>query len=81
VRKGVGADLSASGATRIAGSFNFTRSFVNCTNGWELRAELMRGVASPRWHWRHCRNQDRELPEVLGGGGKVEFISRPIRTA
>jgi hypothetical protein len=30
----------------------------------------MRGVVSPRWHWRRCRNQDRELPEVLGGGGK-----------
>jgi hypothetical protein len=41
----------------------------------------MRGVASPRWHWRRCRNQDRELPEVLGGGGKVELVSSPIRTA
>jgi hypothetical protein len=35
----------------------------------------MRGVLP------HRRNQDRELPEVLSGGGEVEFVPSPIRTA
>src|SRR5215510_6076221 len=38
----------------------------------------MRDVASPRWHWGRCRNQDRELPEVLNGGGKVESSRAPF---
>ena len=38
-------------------------------------------VASPRRYWRRFRNQDRELPEVLGSGGEVEFVSRSVRTA
>ena len=42
---------------------------------------LMRGVASPRWHWRRCRNQDRELPEVLSGCGEMEFVAGAAMSA
>ena len=32
-----------------------------------------------RQGWRRRRDQLGELPEVLGGGGKVELVSRPVR--
>jgi hypothetical protein len=42
---------------------------------------LMRVVARSSRYRRGCRNQRRELPKVLGGGGEVEFIASPIGTA
>src|SRR5262249_4005218 len=36
--------------------------------GWELRAELVRGVAPSSRYRRGCRNQRGELSKVLGGG-------------
>ena len=33
------------------------------------------------WGGRRHRDQHRELAEILGGGGEVELVPRPIRTA
>jgi hypothetical protein len=85
VRKGAGADLGASGATRIAGSLNFKEKYAP-TIHWSRSARRSRAARRPPpsstvWAWSHRRRNLRRSPlpyppACIGRGTKRPSTAR-----